>query len=52
MFKKSDFMVKKRAGGWAVVRCDDAILALGFSTKAEATEWMDKELALAFEAAA
>lgn len=44
---KADFTITRRAGGWAVVRSDGALIALGFETKREAQDWWDREAEIA-----
>ena len=38
------FYTEKRASGWAVVRSDGALIAIGFPSSREANAWLGKQL--------
>lgn len=40
---RNDFSIEKRASGWAVVRSDGALIAIGFASKRDAADWWNKE---------
>jgi len=44
---RKDFSIEDLASGWAVVRRDGFLVAIGFASKRDATEWWVREARMA-----